>query len=381
MKIHYVAPHFHPELGGVEDHVLRLGKYMVSRGHEVTVHTSQVSFAGGTLSPQEEIHGILVRRYRPSIRLGYYATRFKPRIGAGDVLHAHGYAFLPNDFAIRHYRGRMGTVFTMHHGVRMTPPNFRGRLLRSLYDFYGLRTLKLADRVLTSTEADRGWLATRKVSQDKISVVPDGIDDEAFVRGDSGAAGRYGLSSYLMFLGRVHQEKCIDHLLQAFARLKRPDLQVAVVGPYAGALGGLRRISNSLGIESAVRFLGRVPPEDKRGLLTGCLMLVLPSLYEAQGLVILEAWAQARPVVASRVGGVPFMVSDGVNGLLYDWGDIGQLSASITRLLNDRSLAARIGEAGWKTASERYRWSSAAARIEHIYTTVLTERPWRHKDY
>jgi len=68
-----------------------------------------------------------------------------------------------------------------------------------------------------------------------------------------------------------------------------------------------------------------------------------------------------------------------VNGLLYDWGDIGELAASISGILDDPALATKLGEAGRTTASERYRWSSVAERIEVIYASVLAERPFRHK--
>ncbi len=379
VNIHYVTPHFHPDIGGVEDHVLRLGKFMVGRGHEVTVHTSRLSSSGSQLPSTEDYHGIHIKRYSPRLSFGYYATMFRPQIGSGHILHAHGYAFLPNDFSIRHFRGRMGTVMTTHHGVRMTPPNLRGRLLRTAYDSYGLRTLRRADRVLTSSEADRRWLVARDLQSKKVEVVPDGIDDDNFQPGDAGVAERFALGDYVMFLGRVHGEKNVDHLLTAVARLSRPSLQVAVVGPEAGASEGLKRLSHSLGISHSVKFLGRVPPDVKKGLLAGCRMLVLPSLYEAQGLVILEAWGQGRPIVASRVGGVPDMVKEGSNGLLYEWGDIDRLTVAIARILDDRDLASKLGEAGRATAFERYRWSAVAARIENIYKEVLVERPWRHK--
>lgn len=379
MKIHYVVPHFHPDIGGVEDHVLRLGTYMTAQGHEVTVHTSRISIAGTPLPPQEDLHGLFIRRYDPRLSLGYYATMFRPQIAEGDMLHAHGYAFLPTDFSVRHYRGRMGTVMTTHHGVRMTSPNLRGRVLRMIYDRYGLGTLRKADRIFTSSSADKQWLTERRVQANRIEIVPDGVADDTFAPGDKSVAARYGLQNYVLFLGRVHPEKCVDHLLKAMAKMRRQGLQLAVVGPDGGATAGLRQTAVSLGIEGSVKLLGQVPDGDKKGLLAGCALLALPSLYEAQGLVILEAWGQGRPVVASRVGGVPYMVGDEVNGILYDWGNVDQLSAAISKLLDDRSLADRIGAAGRATAWERYRWSSVAARIEHIYVAVVAERPWMHK--
>lgn len=358
---------------------MRLAKYMTERGHEVTVHTSRRSISGVALPPQEDLHGILIRRYEPGLSLGYYATMFRPAIAEGDILHAHGYAFLPADFSIRHYRGRMGAILTAHHGVRMTPPNFRGRVLRTVYDRYGLRTLRKADKVFASSDADKRWMVERRVPAGNIEVIPDGIPDEAFTPGDKSFASRRGLGNYVLFLGRVHKEKCVEHLLATMARSKRLGLQLAVAGPDGGAVTALRQTARSLGVEESVKFLGLVSEEEKRGLLAGCSLLVLPSLYEAQGLVILEAWAQGRPVVASRVGGVPYMVNDGKDGILYDWGNIDQLTAAIARLVADRAAADKIGAAGKATALRSYRWTSVAARIEQIYVAVVAGRPWKHK--
>lgn len=261
----------------------------------------------------------------------------------------------------------------------MTSPSLRGRLFRRLYDAYGVGTLKRADKVFTSSRADKEWLLRKRILATKVEIVPDGIDDESFSGGDASVATRYGLSNYVMFLGRLHKEKSVDHLLEAIAKLGRHDLQVAVVGPDGGALASLKNRSRTLGLDGSVKFLGLVPNEEKRGLLAGCSFLALPSLYEAQGLVILEAWAQGKPVVASRVGGVSDMVKEGVNGLLYDYGNVNQLAAAISRLLEDKTLSTSMGAAGKELAQTKYRWTLVASRIEGIYSSVLSGRPWRHK--
>ena len=84
----------------------------------------------------------------------------------------------------------------------------------------------------------------------------------------------------------------------------------------------------------------------------------------------MEAWAQGIPVVASRVGGAAFLVHDGVDGLLYDWGDIAGLQEAIRQILRSPSEAAAMGRAGREKARSEYAWETLAPRIEALYERV-----------
>jgi len=105
MKIQHVVPHFSPEKGGVETHVLGLARYLVGKGHEVVVHTSERTLAGDVLPANSTLDGIQIRRYRPLVQLGYYATLLRPRVEGADVVHLHGYGFMTNDRVARKIRG------------------------------------------------------------------------------------------------------------------------------------------------------------------------------------------------------------------------------------------------------------------------------------
>ena len=105
----------------------------------------------------------------------------------------------------------------------------------------------------------------------------------------------------------------------------------------------------------------------KRDLLAGCECLVLPSFYEAQGIVILEAWAQGRPVIASRVGGIPFLVHDRQDGFLYPWGDIAALGGRLEWIIANPTKAGEMGRAGERRTREGYRWVQLAPLLEQLY--------------
>jgi starch synthase len=99
-------------------------------------------------------------------------------------------------------------------------------------------------------------------------------------------------------------------------------------------------------------------------------LLVLPSEYEAFGLVLLEAMAQGTPVVASRVGGIPEVVEDGVSGLLVPPGVPHALWEAIARMWTDAALRTKFGEAGQKKVVPRFSWEAVAGRLDRIYREV-----------
>ena len=373
MKIHHVVPHFAPERGGVETQVLGLARYLVGKGHEVVVHTSERTLAGDGLPADSILDGIRIRRYRPVVQRGYYATLFRPRFEGADVVHLHGYGFMTNDWVARKVRGSIPIVYSLHHGVAQPAPTLGARLKRGLYDpLVGRRTLRRMDAIVPASETDRRWLEARGFPPDRIHVLPTGLDAEAFHPGSpERARERFHVDRYVVFLGRLHRDKSADHLLRAVARLGSEWAgSVVLVGPDGGERAALERLAGELNIRNRIVFAGEVDEATKRDLLAGAECLVLPSFYEAQGIVIAEAWAQGRPVIATAVGGVPEMVADSQDGLLYAYGDIPALTTALREILMDRSYASRMGAAGLRKAALTFTWERIARRFEDLYTSV-----------
>ena len=373
MKIHHVVPHFAPERGGVETQVLGLARYLVGKGHEVVVHTSERTLAGDGLPADSILDGIRIRRYRPVVQRGYYATLFRPRFEGADVVHLHGYGFMTNDWVARKVRGSIPIVYSLHHGVAQPAPTLGARLKRGLYDpLVGRRTLRRMDAIVPASETDRRWLEARGFPPDRIHVLPTGLDAEAFHPGSpERARERFHVDRYVVFLGRLHRDKSADHLLRAVARLGSEWAgSVVLVGPDGGERAALERLAGELNLRNRIVFAGEVDEATKRDLLAGAECLVLPSFYEAQGIVIAEAWAQGRPVIATAVGGVPEMVADSQDGLLYAYGDIPALTTALREILMDRSYASRMGAAGLRKAALTFTWERIARRFENLYTSV-----------
>ena len=371
MRVDHVAPHFYPEIGGLESQVLRLSEFLVERGHEVVVHTSRVSTRGGVLPERGTIGKIEIRRYEPLVRLGYYATLFHPQVSGAQLVHLHGYAHLSNDWTARRIEGVIPSVYSLHHGVAQPPPTLSSRLKRGVYDpLVGLRTLRRMSAIVSASEADRRWLDARGF-RGNVHVIPTGLDDLSFAPGSPERAHeRVGIDRYVLFLGRLHREKSAHDLLRAVASIRGSPVSVVLAGPDAGDQARLVSLASSLGLGGRPKFTGEVDEVTKRDLLAGCEALILPSFYEAQGIAILEAWAQSRPVVASRVGGVSYLVEEGRDGLLYPWGDVSSLCRQIERILADPAAARSMGERGREKAWAEFRWKNLAPRFLEVYDGV-----------
>jgi glycosyltransferase involved in cell wall biosynthesis len=158
----------------------------------------------------------------------------------------------------------------------------------------------------------------------------------------------------VLFVGALEHDKGVDMLLDAFAsvrsRVRGARLWVVGEGPRREELVAQAR---RLGLDHEVWFRGTFPRLELRQLYDSCRLLVLPSRSEGLPRVIVEAMARARPVVATRVGGIPELVEHGVTGLLVPPEDPGALADALLRLLADRDLAARMGAEARRRALAR----------------------------
>ncbi|HEY3997331.1 MAG TPA: glycosyltransferase family 4 protein, partial [Candidatus Xenobia bacterium] len=161
---------------------------------------------------------------------------------------------------------------------------------------------------------------------------------------------------YVLGIGRFVLQKGFDTLIKA---CEPHDLILAGAGPEEEAL---RLIA-----PPNVHFVGRADRARAVSLFKGCAMFVLPSRHEPQGIVTLEAMAAGRPVIATRVGGVPEIVEN--HGLLVPAGDPVALKEAITTLMNDPDLSARLAAAGRQRA-EQFDWNAVTDQYEALYRDV-----------
>ena len=140
----------------------------------------------------------------------------------------------------------------------------------------------------------------------------------------------------------------------------------------------LEALVRRLGVENRVAFRGKIASDELQATYARAAVCVLPSVLDARGdteglgVVLLEAMNHATPVIASRIGGIPDIVEDGVSGLLVPPGDADALAAALRRLGDDPALARRLGEAGRRRLREQFSWPAIVQRWLDLYTGLVT---------
>ncbi|MFN2609025.1 MAG: glycosyltransferase [Acidimicrobiales bacterium] len=233
-----------------------------------------------------------------------------------------------------------------------------------------------SDAILASSGEERDQLAhLYDARPERVEVVPPGVDHERFAPGDRAAArAQLGLGAgpVLLFVGRIQPLKGVDVAIKAAARI--PGVTLVVVGGPSGPDGEaeghrLEHLVARLELGASVRF---VPPQPHARLAAwyraadACLV---PSRSESFGLVALEAAACGTPVVAAAVGGLQTLVDHGITGYLVDGRDATAFAAFAARVVDDPSLAARMGAAAAARA-RRFSWSITAARLRRLYADL-----------
>lgn len=181
-----------------------------------------------------------------------------------------------------------------------------------------------------------------------------------------------GPARTVLFIAWLQKEKGVLDLVRAMPAVMRamPDASFVIAGrSVAGSEtpGSIQRLARSLGVEHALRFAGWVKGEEKNRLLRQSDVFVLPSYCEGLPIALLEAMAWGVPAVATRVGGIPDVIEDRVNGLLVDAGEPSALARAIVDLLADDALRRAVREAAHRDVATRYRVDAVIAELETLY--------------
>ena len=170
-----------------------------------------------------------------------------------------------------------------------------------------------------------------------------------------------GHGDYLLFLGSPWFLKGVDVLIRAFNRISErfPSVSLMVVGHCPDRTPFEELAANN----PRITFRAGVPHAEAMRLVAGCRAFVLPSRTEGMGRVLLEAMAARKPIVATRVDGIPTYIEDGENGLLFDPENAEDLAAKLESLLGDAELADRLALEGFRRVFERF---SEERYVEHF---------------
>ena len=365
-------------VGGSGIIATELGKALAVRGHAVHILSSDTPARLGEYQPGLTFHRVATPSY-PLFREPQYLLSLAnklvqvARTEQLDLVHAH-YA-IPHATAAYLARQILGStpglraprVITTLHGTDIT-------LLGADRSYSEIVAFSIAqsDAVTAVSESLKADTRRELGVAREIRVIPNFIDCAKHFRHplpDLRAHLAPAGEPLLIHVSNFRPVKRVAAVVEVFARVRRQmraRLLMVGDGPDLTAAADLAR---SLGVADDVLFLGEQDPVVL--LLSVSDVFLLPSAQESFGLAALEAMACEVPVVASRVGGLPEVITDGVNGFLHAPDDVDGMAASASRLLTDAPLRARVAAAARQTAHERYCDDKIVPIYEQFYEEVL----------
>ena len=372
-----LAARFDP-IGGMQSHAGQLTRLLDRNGVTQTVVTTRPPGAARSERFGERARVVRLGLPVPAFRQLYsvQAALAVPRLAAtADLVHVHlgeDLAALPIARAAARLHG-LPLVLTVHTSLAHTlrAVDLRAAVLKTLGGAIERRGARAADAVLVLTPRLARELPLAGVDPDRVHVVPSGVDPALF--GAPHADPFPGLPRpRIAFVGRLAPQKSVPTLVAATSLLARRDAHVVLVGDGPDRPAVEREIA-ARGLGDRVRVIGFVPHARVPAVLQHADLLVLPSVYEELGSVLLEAMQAGLPVVATRTGGIPDVVTDGVTGLLVPPSDPAALGRAIDRVLGSPELARRLADAGRERA-KGYDWNALAGRVLDVYRAVLARR-------
>jgi glycosyltransferase involved in cell wall biosynthesis len=317
-----------------------------------------------------------------------------------DILNIHGESgFGLTPFLLNKHKRYPKVITTIHtpyipeakaiktlrvNGKAIARPKWNE--LSSKYIFHSFQYLgafadvQVSDRVYTVCEQSRLDLMKELfIPGRKIGMIYNGVDLDEFNPKISGdwVRDKHGLGDapIVFNVGSFHIRKGIHYLIYAMQKVVKdvPDVKLVIAGSKDIYDQELRNLTKLLNLSEHVIFAGYVPNDELPHYYAAADVVAVPSLQESFPIVVLEAMASGKAVVASRVGGIPEAIEEGVNGFLFENENVDELSFGIIRILQNRNLGKSMGSEGRRRAEERHNWRDIARQYLSEFERLITE--------
>jgi glycosyltransferase involved in cell wall biosynthesis len=403
MRILYVTPAYKPafHMGGPVASVSAAAERLVQKGHEVMVVTTNANLDQDVDVPLDrpvDVDGVVVRYFRReepirkwlpfvpylSRSMGYaYAPNMKAAlealVPASDVVHTH-MPFVYPTYAAARAAERHGKPLLYHQRGLYLPSHLsRRRRKKQLYiALFEKRVMRHATTLVALTEAERD--AFRELAPNTpCEIIPNGVDVPA---PDPGAAARvealHGIprdAVMILFLGRLHEWKGVDELLDAFAAIQRKSSSAYLVLAGVDECNAERRwrpVAQRDGFAARVVFAGPVSGREKSDLLHRADLFTLPSRGEGLSMATLEALAHSTAVMLSPQCNFPEAEAAGAGVTVAR--NVRAMASAMEELVGDRARLRAMGEAGRRLAVRDYSWDVITDRFIDLYQRSIVRR-------
>lgn len=381
MKICIVSGIFHPEIGGPATHLYNLCFELTKRGNEIFVVTY------GDIKEDYNYPFFIKRISRRSplpLRLLKFTSEVLKIGKKCDVFYVDHYG-LPVALAnlilrkptVIRITGDFAWEYAYRHNLILEPigefQNKRHPLLVEFIKRIQYLYTRRADRVIVPSNYLKSMVRGWDVPSDKIDIIYNAIEEKDFRISISQAEARRELgindkiNKIIITVARLVSWKSIDMLIKILPRFNQ-ETQLLVIGDGPSAKR-LKELTYAKGVQKRVIFANHIPHNKVNLYLKTADVFVLPSLYEGLPHALLEAMVLGVPIVATKIGGIPELIEDGRDGLLFEPQDLSGLEESINRILEDKAGALKFVENA-KEKIKRFNWDILMEKIIGILDSV-----------
>jgi glycosyltransferase involved in cell wall biosynthesis len=373
MKVVHVTPFYAPVVGGVEEVVMKVAEYLVSRGYDVYVVTcNRLRHGGiGSLPRYENINGVHVIRLKPdftwshgsySSELPIVLRELKP-----DIVHVHVWRH-PHVFQVAKLKRRLGFKAVLHGHApfhKLSQLGLATWLYHRFVDTFLINYLKLYDVYIALTPYEAEKVVQLGLEKDRVIIVPNGVSEDS-CRKDSVADRDEGL---VLYLGRLSKAKNVDLLVKAMVFVSKAVSKASLIlaGPDEGLAISLIKFTKKRNIR--LQYLGLVPEAVKHELYLKSYVYAFPSLYEPFGITLLEAAQHGLPSVITGFGGQHYSAPPNIASV---WAkpNPADYAQGIIELLTDKNIWRKISENAMRW-TQNFLWSRILLRYEKLYNDLI----------
>lgn len=373
-KVCFVTSFFYPTIGGVETHILNVGKELIKLGYDVEVFVSDLDRDKKIKDKETVIEGIKVRRFKSIFKLSFSEIFFPGLFKAvknsdADIFHVHGYR---HSFNFIFWFTNKPCFITPHwpiyKGMRTGLNQF---LVDSIDYFFGSYIFRHFKKVCVVTDLESPWVESFKVNKENIILTPNCLPKYYFKKYNSkNFRKKYNLSSkdiIVLSVSRLHQSKGIDQLINVAKFF--PEVKFVIMGKDGGERENLEQLIKDLKIYNII-LAGEVTETEKLEAYAGSDIFCSPSHYEAFCISILEGMSQGCAVLTSNQGGMPWVVGD--CGLIFKDYDLEDFKLQLGKLVSDRKLREIFKKKGL-IRSKDFTWDKVAKALDKNYTLAINK--------
>lgn len=385
VKVVQVAPEFPPPLmGGGGYHVYNLSKELVRKGLDVTVFTLNIGNTFLLRKTEVEIHFDKVKVFRvPASYIPKTTYPIAPQLiplllkENPDIIHTHGYQSFTSDVAATVSKIKKTPLVLTLHGF---PRGFNRPIRKAYFNLIGKETLRKATKIISVSRMVAHEFRAIGVSEKKMTIVPNGIDLEEYKQLPTEDLFRKRLNieedeKIVLTIGRLEKIKGFQYLIRALPSIIEEvgSTKLVIAGPEFNYGVRLKKLAKEAKVKDHVIFYGPINGKEKLEAFSAANIVAVPSLYEGFGMLLLEAMAAGKPLVATNTGAAPELIQNGKNGILANLGDAEDLAGKVIKLLSDDRLMSFISLESRRTV-EAFDWGKVSEHVHKLYIDCLMQQ-------